>query len=79
MIRAQMQLDGRLLTEREREVLRMIADGDTSRQIGYKLGISYKTVDAHRENIKKKLQVNSIAHLVRYAILFGLVRPEFAA
>jgi two-component system, NarL family, nitrate/nitrite response regulator NarL len=66
-----------MLTDREREVLRMIADGATSKEIGFRLKISYKTVDAHRENIKKKLQVNSIAHLVRYAIALGLVTPEF--
>jgi two-component system, NarL family, nitrate/nitrite response regulator NarL len=65
-----------ILTDREREVLKMIADGATSKEIGYELGISYKTVDAHRENIKKKLRANSIAHLTRYAIMFNLVKPE---
>lgn len=69
--------DGNLLTSRESEVLRLIAEGATSKEIGQKLGISYKTADAHRENIKKKLHVSSIAHLVRYAIMIGLVKPEY--
>lgn len=66
-----------LLTNREREVLKLIAEGSTSKEIGDQLGISYKTADAHRENIKKKLHVHSIAHLVRYAITIGLIKPEY--
>ena len=76
---AKIMIDGTILTDREREVLRLIAEGATSKEIGHRLGISYKTVDAHRENIKKKLRANSIAHLVRYAIVFGLIKPEFSS
>jgi DNA-binding CsgD family transcriptional regulator len=65
-----------LLTDREREVLRLIADGATSREIGTKLGISRKTADAHRNNIKRKLRVDNIAHLVQCAIVLGLVVPR---
>ena len=65
-----------LLTEREREVLRLIADGATSREIGQKLGISRKTADAHRNNIKRKLRVDNIAHLVQCAIVLGLIEPH---
>ena len=65
-----------LLTDREREVLRLIADGATSREIGTKLGISRKTADAHRNNIKRKLRVDNIAHLVQCAIVLGLIEPH---
>ena len=65
-----------LLTDREREVLRLIADGSTSREIGIKLGISRKTADAHRNNIKRKLRVDNIAHLVQCAIVLGLIEPR---
>jgi DNA-binding CsgD family transcriptional regulator len=65
-----------LLTDREREVLRLIAEGSTSREIGVKLGISRKTADAHRNNIKRKLRVDNIAHLVQCAIVLGLIEPR---
>ncbi|MBL8148920.1 MAG: helix-turn-helix transcriptional regulator [Blastocatellia bacterium] len=65
-----------LLTEREREVLRLIAEGATSKEIGENLGISRKTADAHRNNIKRKLRVDTIAHLVQCAIVLGLVEPQ---
>ncbi|MEW6730023.1 MAG: helix-turn-helix transcriptional regulator [Acidobacteriota bacterium] len=64
------------LTERECEVLRLIAQGATSREIGQQLGISPKTAEAHRNNIKKKLHANTIAHLVQCAIVFGLIEPQ---
>ncbi|MCS6886176.1 MAG: LuxR C-terminal-related transcriptional regulator [Acidobacteriota bacterium] len=66
-----------LLTEREREVLKYIAEGATSKEIGEQLGISRKTADAHRNNIKRKLRVDSIAHLVQAAIVMGLIEPQF--
>jgi two-component system, NarL family, nitrate/nitrite response regulator NarL len=72
------KLDANILTTREREILCLIADGATSKEIGYRLSISYKTVDAHRENIKKKLRINSVAQMVRYAVAFGLVEPTMA-
>jgi DNA-binding CsgD family transcriptional regulator len=65
-----------LLTEREKEVLRLIAQGATGREIGYKLGISHKTADTHRENIKKKLHAETVAELVQCAIVFGLIKPR---
>ncbi|MEW6729759.1 MAG: LuxR C-terminal-related transcriptional regulator [Acidobacteriota bacterium] len=67
------------LTKRECEILSFIAQGDTSREIGEKLTISRKTVDAHRENIKRKLGANSIAELVQYAIALGLLKPQWPA
>ena len=65
-----------LLTEREKQVLRLIAQGATGREIGYKLGISHKTADTHRENIKKKLHAETVAELVQCAIVFGLIKPR---
>jgi DNA-binding CsgD family transcriptional regulator len=64
-----------LLTDREREVLCLVAQGNTSKEIGYRLRISNKTVDSHRENIKKKLQIKTIAEMVQCAVSLGLIRP----
>lgn len=61
------------LTEREREVLTLIAEGLTSREIGERLVVSPKTVDRHRENIMSKLNLHSRVELVKYAIERGLL------
>ncbi len=61
-----------LLSAREREVLQLLAEGHTSGQIAAKLHISLSTVDTHRRNIMKKLDLHSIAELTRYAIREGL-------
>lgn len=65
-------LDG--LTEREREVLTYLAEGSTSEEIAVALVISPKTVDRHRENIMRKLNLHSRAELVRYAIRRGIIQ-----
>ncbi len=59
------------LTDREEEVLRLIASGFTNKEIGEKLFISHRTVDTHRTNLMKKLDVNNLAGLVSYAIKNG--------
>lgn len=56
------------LTSREKEVLRLIVEGLTSKEIAARLKISIKTVEAHRANMMSKLRVNSVVHLVRYAM-----------
>lgn len=61
------------LTNREREILQLIAEGYTSKQIGEMLFISDKTVENHRANIMGKLDIHDTAGLVRYAIRIGLV------
>ncbi len=61
------------LTEREREVVRLIAEGLTNREIAEKLHISVKTVETHRTHIMEKLDLHDRAHLVRYAIRKGLI------
>lgn len=61
------------LTPRELEVLILIADGLTNLEIGERLGISVKTVDRHRENIMRKLDLHSRIDLVKFAIREGLI------
>lgn len=61
------------LTEREVEILKLIAEGLSNKEIGEKLFISHRTVDTHRTNLMKKIEVNNIAGLIRYAIKNALV------
>ena len=61
------------LTNREKEILQLIAEGYTSKLIGEKKFISVKTVENHRANIMNKLDIHETAGLVRYAIQIGLV------
>jgi two-component system response regulator NreC len=63
------------LTEREREVLALVAEGLTSREIAEKLVVSPRTVDRHRENIMARLNLHSRVQLVKYAIERGLIGP----
>ncbi|RPH57458.1 MAG: DNA-binding response regulator [Chloroflexi bacterium] len=63
----------RRLTEREREILQMIAEGNTNVQIAEKLSISPRTVEKHRANLMSKLRLTSQAEVVRFAIQHGLV------
>jgi DNA-binding NarL/FixJ family response regulator len=64
------------LTLREREVLRLLTNGATSKDIAQSLGISPKTAQAHRENIKDKLGLRSTAELVRYALKHRIVKAD---
>ena len=61
------------LTEREREILKLIAKGLSNKEIGNKLFISHRTVDSHRTNLMKKLQVHNSAALIKLAVSNGLV------
>jgi len=62
-----------LLTQREREVLKLIATGLTNKQIAKRLSLSVKTIDTHRTNIMQKLNVHTTAELVRFALEVGLI------
>jgi len=62
-----------LLSSREREVLQMIAEGKTNKEIATVLNLSVYTVDAHRGRIMEKLNVHSVTDLVRFAVRSGLV------
>lgn len=62
-----------LLTDREREVLRYIADGLSSKQIGDVLFISVRTVDTHRTNLMNKLDIHNVAGLIKFSYVNGIV------
>lgn len=65
------------LTPREREILQLIAEGNTTKEIAEKLGISARTADVHRTHIMQKLNVHNVAGLTRAAIAYGLIKiPE---
>ena len=67
------ELAARTLTAREREVLQLIAEGKTTKEIGSVLGISVKTAETHRSRVMDKLEIRDTAGLVRYAIRMGLI------
>jgi len=66
----------RVLTPREVEVLKLVAEGRTNQEIADQLTLSIKTVQAHRANVMEKLDLRDITHLVRFAIRYGLIPPE---
>ncbi|MBI1813470.1 MAG: response regulator transcription factor [Deltaproteobacteria bacterium] len=63
------------LTLREREVLQLIAEGRTNKEIAQLLETSIKTVDTHRTHIMKRLNIHDLAGLVKYAVRNGLIQP----
>ncbi|HBG27195.1 MAG: hypothetical protein A2Y10_07470 [Planctomycetes bacterium GWF2_41_51] len=65
-----------ILSEREREVLQLLAEGQTTKQIARMLHISPKTVEGHRLRMMEKLGIDSIAKLTKYAIQEGMTAPE---
>ena len=64
------------LSPRQKEVLRLIAEGRTTKQIAQMLEISVKTVETHRSQLMDRLDIHDVAGLVRYAIIVGLVEVE---
>jgi DNA-binding NarL/FixJ family response regulator len=64
------------LTPREEQVLRLLAEGHSAREVGEKLFISPKTVENHRANIMDKLDLHSTLELIRYAVRLGLIDPD---
>lgn len=64
------------LTSRQREILQLIAEGFTTKEISDKLNVSIKTVETHRTQLMKRLDIHDIAGLVRYAIRSGIVSPQ---
>jgi len=64
------------LSDRERQILQLVAEGHTNRQIGTALGITQKTVDTHRTRLMAKLDIHDTPGLVRYAIRKGIVRAD---
>lgn len=64
------------LTAREREVLTLIAEGNSNQEIADRLYLSRKTVESHRANIMRKLDVHEVTELVKYALRNGLIRLD---
>lgn len=65
-----------LLGAREREVIQLLAEGATSKAIGHRLSISVRTVEAHRRNIMRKLDLHTVAELTKFAVREGLTSPD---
>jgi DNA-binding NarL/FixJ family response regulator len=64
------------LTAREREVLKLIAEGNTNQEIADVLCLSRKTVESHRANIMRKLDLHDVTELVKYSLRTGLIRLD---
>lgn len=64
------------LTPRQREILQLIAEGLSTKEIAYRLEVSIKTVETHRAQLMERLDIHNVAGLVRYAIRLGIVRAE---
>jgi DNA-binding NarL/FixJ family response regulator len=64
----------RFLSDRERQVLQLVAEGKTTKELASILGISAKTAESHRSNIMDKLDIHDVAGLVRYAIRTGIIQ-----
>lgn len=65
-----------LLTSRQREILQLIAEGFSTKDIARRLDISIKTAETHRTQMMQRLDIHDVAGLVRYAIRIGLVSSE---
>jgi DNA-binding NarL/FixJ family response regulator len=74
-VRSPRSLPEDALTAREREVLQLVAEGKTTKEIAVLLGVSVKTADAHRTRLMQKLDIHDIASLTRYAIRHGIIQP----
>jgi len=62
-----------VLSERETEVLKLIAQGFTNKEIGAQINLSHRTVDVHRSNLMRKLEISKVTGLVRFALKTGLI------
>ena len=64
------------LTLRQREVLQLLAEGHSTKDVAFRLGVSIKTVETHRAQIMDRLDIHDLAGLVRFAVRMGLVSPD---
>jgi DNA-binding NarL/FixJ family response regulator len=71
----QASLKRRSLSAREREIVQLVAEGRTSKEVAAVLGISAKTAETHRANIMRKLEIHSVSDLVRYAVKNNMIEP----
>jgi DNA-binding NarL/FixJ family response regulator len=67
---------GDLLTPRQKEVLQLVAEGHSTKEIARRLDLSTKTVDTHRTQMMRVLDIHEVAGLVRYAMRIGLIFPD---
>jgi len=72
----QFQPNGPVLSDREREVLQLLAEGKSTKQIALEIHVSAKTIESNRRNIMEKLRINSVAELTKYAIREGITHLE---
>jgi DNA-binding NarL/FixJ family response regulator len=63
------------LSSREREIVQLLAEGKNSREVSLSLNISVKTVETHRANIMRKLEIHNVSELVRYAVRNQIIEP----
>jgi DNA-binding NarL/FixJ family response regulator len=64
------------LTPRMREILQLIAEGDSTKEIAHRLSLSVKTIETHRMHLMARLNIHDVAGLVRYALRNGLISAE---
>ncbi|MFM8551994.1 MAG: response regulator transcription factor [Nitrospiraceae bacterium] len=67
----------RTLTPRQKQILRLVAQGLTNREVAQRLGISVRTVEVHRFNLMRRLKVRNVAQLLRQALIQGLLPKNF--
>lgn len=67
---------GAQLTPRQREVLQLVAEGLSSKEVARRLDVAVKTVESHRSQLMKQLDIHEVAGLVRYAVRAGLISPD---
>lgn len=67
---------GAQLTSRQREVLQLVAEGLSSKEVARRLDVAVKTVESHRSQLMKQLDIHEVAGLVRYAMRAGLISPD---
>jgi len=75
----QEEFDGELLTPRQSDILRLVSIGHTNREIAEMLEISVRTVEVHRFNLMRRLNVRNVAQLLRRALQLGLLAKTFGA
>ncbi len=75
----QEELDTELLTPRQRDILRLVSIGHTNREIAQVLDISVRTVEVHRFNLMRRLNVRNVAQLLRRSLQLGLLAKTFGA
>ena len=75
----QEEIDAELLTPRQSDILRLVSIGHTNREIAEVLEISVRTVEVHRFNLMRRLNVRNVAQLLRLALQLGLLAKTFGA